>query len=377
MIRYTIKLTKAEVEELMAIINKGSHTSQTFRVAYILLNCDEGKYSEKVTNEQISKVLKVGMRTIDRVKKKFLEEGFEAVLERRPTSRVYEKKMDGDTEAKLITLCCSEPPKGFAKWSLRLLADKMVELKYVESITHVTVRNVPKKNELKPWKVKGWVIPPQRNSEFVANMELVLDVYKRPYDADYPVVCMDESPKQLIEELRPSTKMRPGQDARVDYEYVRNGVVNIFMANEPLKGKRIVEVTEFKTKKDWAAFIKWIADKEYPGAKRITLVMDNFKTHSASAFYETFEPAEAKRLWDRFEFVYTPKHGSWLNMTEIELHVLNGQCLNRHISTMKKIKDEVKAWQTNRNNKNSKINWQFTNKEARVKLKKLYPSIQD
>lgn len=148
MILYTIKLTKPEVEELRAIINRGSHTSQTFRVAYILLNCDEGKYSEKVTNEQISKVLKVGMRTIDRVKKKFIEEGFEAVLERRPTRRVYERKMDGDTEAKLITLCCSEPPKGFAKWSLRLLADKMVELHYVESITHVTVRNVLKKTNL-------------------------------------------------------------------------------------------------------------------------------------------------------------------------------------------------------------------------------------
>jgi transposase len=148
MIRYTIKLTKSEVEELMIIINKGSHTSQTFRVAYILLNCDEGKYSKKVSNEQISKVLKVGMRTIDRVKKKFAEEGLEAVLERRPTARVYEKKMDGDTEAKLITLCCSEPPKGFAKWSLRLLADKMVELKYVESITHVTVRSVLKKTNL-------------------------------------------------------------------------------------------------------------------------------------------------------------------------------------------------------------------------------------
>ncbi len=152
MIRYTIRLGKAEVEELLAIINKGSHTSQTFRVAYILLNCDEGKYSEKVTNEQISKVLKVGMRTIDRVKKKFMEEGFESVLERRPTGRVYEKKMDGDTEAKLITLCCSEPPKGYAKWSLRLLADKMVELKYVESITHVTVGNVLKKMNLSPGK---------------------------------------------------------------------------------------------------------------------------------------------------------------------------------------------------------------------------------
>lgn len=148
MVLYRIKLTKDEVSELMAIINKGSHTSQTFRAAYILLNCDEGDYSEKVTNEQISKVLKIGMRTIDRTKKKFIDEGLEAALERRPTNRVYERKMDGDTEAKLVTLCCSKPPKGFAKWSLRLLADKMVELKYVDSISHVAVRNVLKKTNL-------------------------------------------------------------------------------------------------------------------------------------------------------------------------------------------------------------------------------------
>jgi len=148
MIRYTIELTKNEVEELMSISNKGSHTSQTFRTAYILLNCDEGKYSQKVTNEQISKVLKVGMRTIDRIKKKFIEEGLEESLERRPTTRVYERKTDGDVEAKLVTLCCSEPPKGYGKWSLRLLADKMVELKYVESISHVTVRSVLKKTNL-------------------------------------------------------------------------------------------------------------------------------------------------------------------------------------------------------------------------------------
>jgi transposase len=152
MIRYSVKLTKSEVEELMSIINKGSHTSQTFRSAYILLNCDEGQYSQKVSNEQISKVLKVGMRTIDRVKKKLIEEGFDAVLERRPTNRNYESKVDGDMEAKLITLCCSEPPKGFAKWSLRLLADKMVELKYVDSISHVTVRSVLKKTSLNPGK---------------------------------------------------------------------------------------------------------------------------------------------------------------------------------------------------------------------------------
>jgi transposase len=146
---------KSEVEELQAIINKGSHSSQTFRTAYVLLNCDEGDYCDKVTNEQISKVLKVGMRTIDRIKKRFIEEGLEAVLERRPTTRVYEGKVDGDMEAKLVSLCCSEPPKGFAKWSLRLLADKMVELNYVESISHVTVRSVLKKTSLSPGRANN------------------------------------------------------------------------------------------------------------------------------------------------------------------------------------------------------------------------------
>ena len=146
--RYRIQLSQEEVKELRIIINKGSHTSQTFRAAYILLNCDEGDYSEKVTNEQISKVLKVGMRTIDRVKKKFIEDGFEKVLERRVSSRIYDVKIDGDVEAKLVKLCCSEPPSGFAKWSLRLLADKMVELKYIESISYVSVGNVLKKMNL-------------------------------------------------------------------------------------------------------------------------------------------------------------------------------------------------------------------------------------
>ena len=207
-------------------------------------------------------------------------------------------------------------------------------------------------------------------------MEHVLDIYKLPYDADFPVVCMDESPKQLIEEVA-STPIKQGQEARLDYEYIRHGMVNVFMANEPLKGKRLVEITEYKTKKDWAKFVKRIADKMYPHAKKIRLVMDNFKTHDASAFYETFAPEEAKRLRDRFEFVYTPKHGSWLNMAEIELHVLNGQCLNRHIYTIDKIRKEVRAWEKQRNNKNSKINWQFTNDKARIKLKRLYPSFSD
>jgi len=207
-------------------------------------------------------------------------------------------------------------------------------------------------------------------------MEQVLDVYKRPFDEKRPVVCMDESPKQLISEVKSSVPMAKGRVERIDYEYVRHGMVNIFIANEPLKGKRMIQVTEFKKKQDWAKFIKKISD-DYPDAEKITLVMDNFKTHSPSSLYETFEPEEAKRIWDRFEFVFTPRHGSWLNMAEIELHVLSSQCLSRHISTMEEITKEVKAWENDRNNKNSKINWQFTTKDSRVKLRRLYPSIQN
>ena len=226
---------------------------------------------------------------------------------------------------------------------------------------------------MKPWKVKSWVIPAKQSSDFVANMENVLDVYKRPYSAKFPVVCMDESPKQLISETRMPEKMKDASKL-VDYEYARKGVCNIFIANEPLAGKRIVKITERKTKVDWAEFIKQIAD-DYEDAERITLVMDNLNTHKAGSLYDRFQPEEAKQIWDRFEFIYTPKHGSWLNMAEIELNVLNKQCLNRRIDNIEIVREEVEAWQEHRNNKDSKINWQFTSKDSRIKLKRLYPSI--
>lgn len=219
------------------------------------------------------------------------------------------------------------------------------------------------------------MIPPLESSDFVANMEMVLDVYKSPYDRDVPVVCMDESPKQLIKETRVPITIKPGCDRKEDYEYERCGVANIFMANEPLAGKRYVKVTEQKTKADWAVFIKEISDDYYPDAKKIRLVMDNYGTHKPAALYEAFPPQEAKRIWDRFEFIYTPKHGSWLNMAEIELHVLMTQCLNRRIDTIEVMKAETDAWQSERNNKEAVINWQFTTDKARIKLKRLYPTI--
>ncbi len=219
------------------------------------------------------------------------------------------------------------------------------------------------------------MIPPLQNSDFVANMERVLDVYKTPYDKDFPVVCMDESPRQLIKETRLPIAMEPGYEAREDFEYERCGVANVFMANEPLTGKRFVSITERKTKKDWAAFVRHIADNLYPDAVKIRLVMDNLSTHNASALYETYPPEEAKRLWDRFEFNHTPKHGSWLNMAEIELNVLIHQCLNRRIGDIETLRAQVEAWSAHRNNQQWKINWQFTNDQARIKLKRLYPTL--
>lgn len=208
-------------------------------------------------------------------------------------------------------------------------------------------------------------------------MESVLDVYKRPYDPDRPVVCMDETSKQLTSSVKLDIPMALGNDKKVDYEYRRHGVANVFMANEPLAGKRMARVTDHRKKPDWAQFVRMIAFEMCPDAEKITLVMDNLNTHDPSSLYQTFRPEEAKRIWDRFEFVYTPKHGSWLNMAEIELHVLNGQCLDRHIPDRETLEQEVEAWCRHRNNGQNKIDWRFTTKDARVKLKRLYPSINN
>lgn len=205
---------------------------------------------------------------------------------------------------------------------------------------------------------------------------MVLDVYKRPYDSLYPVVCMDESPKQLIGETKIPIPASPGQPERYDYEYRRFGMCNIFLACEPLAGKRMVKITERKTGRDWADFLEEIA-KKYENAKRITLVMDNYGTHTPGSFYEAFLPEKAKSLMEKFEIVYTPKHGSWLNMAEIELNVLTSQCLNRRIDNIKVVRREVHAWQKFRDNKNAKVNWQFTTGDARIKLSRLYPTFDD
>lgn len=208
----------------------------------------------------------------------------------------------------------------------------------------------------------------------MARMEQVLDVYKRPYDPLRPVVCMDESPRQLIRETRLPLPGRPGAIERYDYEYERCGVCSVFMAVEALAGWRIVQIKERRTKSDWALFLKDVASR-YRKAQKITLIMDNLNTHAPGSFYETFPPAEAKALWDRFEFVYTPKHGSWLNIAEIEMNVLIRQCLDRRIDTVDEMRTATQAWAERRNSAQACIDWQFTTDDARIKLKRLYPTI--
>jgi DDE superfamily endonuclease len=224
---------------------------------------------------------------------------------------------------------------------------------------------------------RQWSIPPQANAEFVWRMEDVLAVYTRPYDPRYPQVCMDEVSKQLLRDTRAPLPATPGKVQRVDYEYEREGVVNLFLFCEPLQGQRWVTVTDQRTKADWAQQIKELVDVRYPEAERIVLVMDNLNTHGPASLYEVFPPAEAKRLADKLEIHYTPKHGSWLNIAEIELSVLSRQCLDRRVPDVTTLIAEVAAWEAHRNAASRPIEWRFTTVDARIKLKRLYPSIQE
>jgi len=219
------------------------------------------------------------------------------------------------------------------------------------------------------------VIPPKANAAFVAAMEDVLDVYTRPHNPARPLVCLDETSKQLVAETRMPEPMQPGQPVRHDYEYKRNGTANLFMLFAPLEGWRHVEVTERRTAIDFAKILRDLSDIHFPKAEKIVLVQDNLNTHAPASLYEAFEPAEARRIIERFEWHYSPKHGSWLNLAESELAVLSAQCLARRIADAATLRTEVDAWRSRRNTHNAKANWHFTTADARVKLKSLYPSL--
>jgi hypothetical protein len=222
-----------------------------------------------------------------------------------------------------------------------------------------------------------WCIPPQANAEFAWRMEDVIATYQLPYDPQYPVVCFDEACKQLFGEVRPPQPAAPGQPARQDYEYERKGVCHQLVLCEPLTGWRHVRVTERRTRQDYAECLRELVDVYFPEAKKIRLVQDNLNTHDGASLYEAFPPEEARRLLDKIEFHYTPKHGSWLNLAESEISIMNSQCLDRRLESVAEIAQEVAPWEEARNAKEVRVHWTFTVAAARQKLKKVYPSIED
>jgi DDE superfamily endonuclease len=234
-----------------------------------------------------------------------------------------------------------------------------------------------KKNEIKPWLKEQWCIPPEADAEFVCQMEDVLDVYHRPYDPKRPLVCLDEASRQLIGEVMQPIPAGPGQPERFDHEYVRNGTVNLFMVFEPLLGWRAVQVTERRTAKDFAEVVRWLVAEVHAEAEKVVLVCDNLNTHKPASLYETFPAEQARRIAERIEWHYTPKHGSWLNMAEIELSVLQRQALGQRIESQQEMARITSAWEEDRNERGVEVKWRFTTADARIKLHKLYPSLQE
>ena len=375
--KYVVRLDAEEHDQLNELIRKGKRSAQSLTKARILLKADVSDAGEGWSDSRIAAALDTSIATVERTRRQLVEEGFEAVLARKYNSNSARRRIfDGAAEAKLIALTLSPAPAGFARWSLRLLEEKVVELHIVERASDNTIGRTLKKNILKPHRKQQWVIPPDANAAFVATMEDVLEVYQRPHDPQRPLVCLDETSKQLIIETRAPIPAKPGQPARHDYEYERNGVANLFMVFAPLEGWRHVKVTDRHTAIDYAHVLRDLSDTHFPDTAKIVLVQDNLNIHKPASLYEAFPAPEARRLVERFEWHYTPKHGSWLDLAESELGVLASQCLDRRIADKQILAHEVTAWQDHRNKHHAKADWQFTTANARVKLKRLYPQFE-
>jgi len=366
-VRYRITLTSEEREELRSMVQAGKGPFRRLKRAQILLAASSGS-----SDVAIIRNLSVGASTVYRTKRRFVEEGLEAAVTEEPRPGA-DRKLAAKEEALLIATACAAPPSGRARWTLALLAGEMVRLTSHDSLSTETIRRRLAENQLKPWQKKMWCIP-KVDAEFVARMEDILDLYAEEPDEKRPVVCFDETPRQLIGEARIPVAPKPGKPARFDYEYVRNGTANVFMFVDVNRPWRHAKVTDRRACGDFAECMRDLVDVHYPGAERIRVVMDNLSTHSAAALYETFDAVEARRILRRLEIHYTPKHASWLNMVEIEIGVMVSQCLDRRIPSKAMLVKEVKAWERRRNRDKSRINWLFTVDRARAKLGRAYPA---
>jgi len=367
-VRYHVKLTRDERAELGLLLQGGTQAVRKLKRAQILLAADAG-----MSDDDIASSVGVGGSTVYRTRRRFVEGNLVAALSEEllffKDTETTEKE-----EALLVATACASPPTGRARWTLELLADEMVRLTSHEKLSRETVRRRLAENHIKPWRKSMWCIP-KVDAEYVAHMEDVLDLYAEAADPQRPVVCFDESPVQLIGEVRQPIPAKPGRIERYDYEYRRNGTANLFVLIDVNRPWRKVKVTEQRTAKDFAECMRELVDVHYPKADLIRVVLDNLSTHKAGALYQAFSPEEARRVLRRLEFHYTPKHASWLNMVEIEIGVLSQQCLDRRIDSYARLVSETAAWERRRNAERARINWMFTTENARAKLGRAYPKV--
>lgn len=365
-IRYRVTLTTEERQQLEVLVRGGTSAARRIKRAQILLAADGGS-----KDKAIAQNIGVGTSTVYRTKQRFVEDGLERALNEAPRPGAP-RKLGAADESLLIAVACSEPPDGRAKWTLDLLAGEMVRLTSHKTLSRDTVGRRLDEMAIKPWQEKMWCVP-AINAEYVARMEDVLDLYAEPPDPLRPVVCFDETPRQLIGEARVPVRAEPGKPRRSDYEYVRNGTANVFMFVDVNRPWRHAKVTDQRTCIDFAECMRDLVDDHYPQAERIRVVLDNLSAHSAAALYQAFEPAEARRLLGRIEFHFTPKHASWLNMVEIEIGVMVDQCLDRRIPDKATLIKQIAAWERRRNAEKASIDWVFTVDRARQKLGRAYP----
>lgn len=367
-LRYRVDLSEAERCNLATLVSGGRQPVRKLKRAQILLAADAG-----APDAAIVATVAVSASTVSRTRRRFVEGNLEAALSEEPRPGA-DRKLTGPEEALLIATACATPPEGRARWTLELLADAMVALTEHDMLSRETVRRRLAENALKPWREKMWCIA-TIDAEYVARMEDVLDLYAEPPDPTRPVVCFDESPTQLIGEVRTPIAAKPGRLARFDSEYCRNGTANLFVFLDVHAGWRHVKVTDRRAGNDFATCMRELVDIHYPDADRIRVVMDNLSTHTAASLYRTFPAQEARRVLRKLDIHYTPKHASWLNMVEIEIGVLRGQCLDRRIGDRATLEREIAAWESRRNLQRARIKWMFTADKAREKMARFYEPI--
>ncbi len=357
-----ILLKKKELEKIKELTKKGQEDVRVVKRAIIL----KSRHLNMAT-EDIVELLDVDAKTVSNTLNNYLEFGLDiAIFDAPRTGRPIE--FDDREKTNIIAMVCANPPDGYARWTIDLIAEESMKQGHVESISKSKIQVVLQEHELKPWREKMWCIP-KLDDEYIKRMEDVLAVYEKDYDFKYPVVCLDEKPVPLIDNKYEKIPFSEGKIAKKDYEYLRDGSANVFCAVEPLVGNFYNKVTERRTRKDFARFINEISDY-YPSAEKITLVMDNLNIHSEKSLIEYYGEEKGMQLWSRFDAHYTPKHASWLNQAEIAIGMYSTQCLgDGRVGSIEKLKEKTKHWNKSANRKNKIIKWTFNKTKAREKFK--------